>query len=173
MEKPHVTCQWHGTGRAGKQQGEKPREVDISCHTNLQEVLKIQLCNSTFMKLTWEPMTKQCNDPSRAINKAVELFQVHVDTAADLNSEFLQCSCLLEWYLLQGQTLHQESLAKVFFGYFRDTESLYGLLLELETQSLNKPPAELRDKHMYHFSLLRHSTNLIQGFPAWCIHQQL
>lgn len=54
MEKPHVTCQWHGTGRAGKQQGEKPREVDISCHTNLQEVLKIQLCNSTFIKLTYD-----------------------------------------------------------------------------------------------------------------------
>lgn len=40
-------------------------------------------------------MTKQCNDPSRAINKAVELFQMHVDTAADLSSEFLAVGVLL------------------------------------------------------------------------------
>lgn len=90
--KPHVTCQGHGTGRAGKQQGEKPREEDISCPITLQEVSKIQMHNSTPIKLTSKLMTKQCNDPSRAINKAVELFQMHVDTAADLNSEFLQLS---------------------------------------------------------------------------------
>lgn len=54
------------------------------------------------------------------------------------------CSSLLEWYLLKGQTLHQESLAKVFFGYFRDTESLYGLLLELETQPLVQTTSRIK-----------------------------